>query len=290
MKKYNSIGELFVDCRIFKNISQSDFASKIDVDIRTIQRWERNETLVKQEKEEAIINLTLFPYQLIRNLNALKPIPTYYDFRINKYALTKNNSKLPEASWFKGQLEIKTNRIRLFNFEKDFDAILRYLRFHKEVPKNIIQVIRESINILPEMNLFITDESGFYSGHTLFFPINEQAFENLKTKKIKESELTLKDLANYKSQDRIILYGFDLSADCNDNIFYIFNQLLRFFRDLPNQNYLFCATALRYDTVKLVDDMGLEVIWEEEKEVNKLGLEVGRRFHVGDFKKFLMDL
>ncbi len=290
MKKYNSIGELLIDYRIFRNISQSDFASKIDVDIRTIQRWERNETLVKQEKEEDIVNITLFPYQLIRNLNALKPIPTYYDFRINKYAITKNNSELPSATWFKGQLENKTKRIRLFNFEKDFDAILKYLRFHKEVPKNIIQVIRESINILPEMNLFITDESGFYSGHTLFFPINEQAFDNLKTKKIKESELTLKDLVNYKSQDRIILYGFDLSADCNDNIFYIFNQLLRFFRDLPNQNYLFCATALRYDTVKLVDEMGLEVIWEEEKEVNKLGLEVGRRFHVGDFKKFLIDL
>ena len=93
MKKYNSIGELLVDYRIFRNISQSDFASKIDVDISTIPRWERTETLVKQEKEEDIVNVTLFPYQLIRNLNALKPIPTYYDFRINKYAITKKWNK-----------------------------------------------------------------------------------------------------------------------------------------------------------------------------------------------------
>ena len=290
MKKYNSIGKLFIDYRIFRDLSQSDFASKIDVDIRTIQRWESNDTLVKQEKEEDIVNITLFPYQLIRNLNALKPIPTYYDFRINKYALTKNNSELPEASWFKGQLENKTKRVRLFNFEKDFDPILRYLKFHKEVPKNIIQVIRESINILPEMNLFIVDELGFYSGHTLFFPINEQAFDNLKSKKIMERDLSLKDLVNYKFQDKVFLYGFDISADCNHNIFYIFNQVLRFFRDLPNQNYTFCATALRYDTEKLVDEMGLEVIWKEEKRTNQLGLEVTRRFHAGNFKKFLSDL
>ncbi len=287
MKKYHSIGELFVDFRTFRNLSQSDFASKVDVDIRTIQRWERNETLIKQEKEEEIVNATLFPYQLIRNLNALKPIPTYYDFRINKYAITKINNELPEASWFFTQLENKTGRIRTFNYENDYEAILKYLSYHKEVPNNIKQVIRESVRLLPEMNLYIADESGFYSGHSLFFPISLEAYNKLKAREIQETELSVSDLINYKTQDKIILYGYDITADSNDNIFYLFNQLLRFIRDLPNQDYLFCATALRYDTYKLVDKVGLNVIWEDEIERNRLGLEFGRRFHEGDFKFFL---
>ncbi len=287
MKKYNSIGKLFIDFRIFRKMSQTEFATKINVDIRTIQRWERNETLVKQEKEKEIVNVTLFPYQLIRNLNALTPIPTYYDFRINKYAITKNNIELPEASWFKSQLGNSTKRVRRFDFELDFDPILKYLNFHKDVPKNIVQVIRESINILPEMNLIITDELGFYSGHTLIFPIKQKTFENLKSKKILENEITLSDLTNYKTLDQIIFYGYDITADCNDNMFYIVNHVLRFLRNLPNQNYIYCSTALRFDSYKLVDNLGLKIVWEEEKEKNNLGLEFSRRFQEGDFKDFL---
>jgi len=287
MKKYYSFGELLVDYRIYSGLSQAEFASKIDVDIRTVQRWESDETLIKPEKEEAIIDVTLFPYQLIRNLNASIPIPTYYDFRINKYALTELNEELPKAAWFKQQLENSTDRIRAFDYESDYDYIAKYMEFHKELPKNIKEVIRESAKIIPDMNLIITDDSGYYSGHSLIFPINRKTYNNLKSKKILENEITVDDLVNYKMQDLIILYGFDLTADSNDNMFYIVNHLLRFLRDLPNQNYLYCTTALRYDSYKLVDNLGLKIVWEEEKEKNNLGLESSRRFQEGDFREFL---
>jgi len=287
MKKYYSFGELLVDYRIYSELSQAEFASKIDVDIRTVQRWESDQTLIKPEKEEAIIDVTLFPYQLIRNLNASIPIPTYYDFRINKYALTELNEELPKAAWFKQQLENSTDRIRAFDYESDYDYIAKYMEFHKELPKNIKEVIRESAKIIPDMNLIITDDSGYYSGHSLIFPINRKTYNNLKSKKILENEITVDDLVNYKMQDLIILYGFDLTADSNDNMFYIVNHLLRFLRDLPNQNYLYCTTALRYDSYKLVDKLGLKIVWEEEKEKNNLGLESSRRFQEGDFREFL---
>ena len=287
MKKYYSFGELLVDYRIYSGLSQAEFASKIDVDIRTVQRWESDQTLVKSEKEEAIIDVTLFPYQLIRNLNASIPIPTYYDFRINKYALTELNEELPKAAWFKQQLENSTDRIRAFDYESDYDYIAKYMEFHKELPNNIKEVIRESAKIIPDMNLIITDDSGYYSGHSLIFPINIKTYNNLKSKKILENEITVDDLVNYRTQDLIILYGFDLTADSNDNMFYIVNHLLRFLRDLPNQNYLYCSTALRYDTYKLVDNLGLKIVWEEEKEKNNLGLESSRRFQEGNFREFL---
>ena len=287
MKKYYSFGELLVDYRIYSGLSQAEFASKIDVDIRTVQRWESDQTLVKSEKEEAIIDVTLFPYQLIRNLNASIPIPTYYDFRINKYALTELNEELPKAAWFKQQLENSTDRIRAFDYESDYDYIAKYMEFHKELPNNIKEVIHESAKIIPDMNLIITDDSGYYSGHSLIFPINIKTYNNLKSKKILENEITADDLVNYRTQDLIILYGFDLTADSNDNMFYIVNHLLRFLRDLPNQNYLYCSTALRYDSYKLVDKLGLKIVWEEEKEKNNLGLESSRRFQEGDFREFL---
>ena len=289
MKQYHSLGELLVDYRIFSELSQSELASKFDVDIRSVQRWESNQTLIKPDKEEDIVDVTLLPYQLIRNLNAAVPIPTFYDFRINKYALTELAEKLPEASWFKDQMDNSTERIRPFDFEKDYEYILKYMHFHKNIPNNIRQVIRESIRLIPQMNLIVTDESGFYSGHCLVFPIAKQTYEKLKSKEMLENEITVADLVNHKTQDQIILYGFDITADCNDNIFYLFNQLFRFFTDLRNQNYLYCCTSLRYDSYKLITDFGLNVIWQEENEVNNLGLEFSRHFLEGDFKEFLKE-
>ena len=293
MKQYHSLGDLLVDFRVFNKLSQSDFASTLHVDVRSIQRWERNQTLIKPDKEKEIVNITLFPYQLIRNLNASIPIPTYYDFRINKYALTELAEKLPEASWFKDQMDNSTERIRGFDYEKDFEYILKHMHFHKNIPNtipnNIREVIRESIRLIPETNLIITDESGFNSGHSLVFPIAKQTYDRLKSKEISEDEIRVTDLVNYKTQDQIILYGFDITADCNDNVFYLYNQLFRFARDLHNQNYLYCNTSLRYDNYKLVKDLGLKVIWQEKNEINNLGLEFSRHFQEGDFREFLKE-
>ena len=80
MKKYSSIGELLIDYRTLNNISQIELASKFDLDVRTIQRWEKNITLLKADKEEEMVDVTFIPYQVIRNLNAPVSIPTFYDF------------------------------------------------------------------------------------------------------------------------------------------------------------------------------------------------------------------
>ena len=65
MKKYSSIGELLIDYRTLNNISQIELASKFDLDVRTIQRWEKNITLLKADKEEEMVDITFIPYQVI---------------------------------------------------------------------------------------------------------------------------------------------------------------------------------------------------------------------------------
>ena len=41
MTKYNDIGELLIDFRRINGMSQSDMAAELEVDIRTVQRWEK---------------------------------------------------------------------------------------------------------------------------------------------------------------------------------------------------------------------------------------------------------
>jgi len=289
MKKYESLGELITDYRKINNISQADFAANLNVDVRTINRWEKNITLVKPEKEDSLVQETLLPHQLIRNLNASNPIPTFYDFSIRKYSLTKLTNKMPEASWFKIQIEIATKRIRPIDYDRDINYIVKHMQFHKPISKNIANVIRESIKLLPEINLIIEDDSGYYSGHSLMFPIKESTYEKLKARKMSDNELNVDDLVNYKTQSKPVIFGFDVTADCNNNIYYITNQLLRFLRDLPNQDYLFCSIPLRHDNYKLNEQAGLKIIWEGKKGKNKYGLEVAPRFQEGNFKDFLAE-
>jgi transcriptional regulator with XRE-family HTH domain len=287
MKKYEAIGELLMDFRKINNMSQAEFATKLSVDTRTVQRWENGITLIKPEKEEDLVNVTLLPYQLIRNLNASKPIPTFYDFSLRKYSLTQLSNTLPQASFIKANIDRATKRIRTNVFEKDIDYIVKHIQFHKTISKSITKVIEESIKLLPEMNLIITDDSGYYSGHSLIFPIKQDTYEKLKNRKMAEDNLTVEDLVNYKLQTKPIFYGFDITADCNDNIFYLLNQLFRFVRDLPTQNYLYCATPFRKDSYELNEKAGLKIIWEEKKRLNEYGLEISPRFQEGNFKEFL---
>ncbi len=53
MKKYQGLGELLKDYRIYHSISQAELAAHFDVDIRSVSRWKKNESLLSTDKEEA---------------------------------------------------------------------------------------------------------------------------------------------------------------------------------------------------------------------------------------------
>lgn len=287
MKKYSTIGELLIDYRKLNKISQAEFASRLNVDIRTVQRWENGTTLIKSEKEDEIVTETLLPYQMVRNLNAVVPIPTYFDFSLRKYSLSQLTNKLPDAAWFKTNIDVGTKRLRAFDYESDIDYVVKYMEYHKSINRNLREVIRESARLLPEMNLIITDDSGYYSGHSLIFPIKPETYEKLKSRQIREDELTVNDLIAHRKLDNPIFHGFDITADSNDNMFYITAALLRFVRDKPNQNYLFCSMPFRYDNFELNEQVGLKIIWEDEKRKNEHGLDIAPRFQEGNLKNFL---
>jgi transcriptional regulator with XRE-family HTH domain len=95
MKKYETLGDLLIDFRSFNTLSQSELASQFDVDIRSVIRWEKDESLLSSAKEKAMTLITFRPYQVIRNLNMSNQIPTFYDFDLRKYSLSAISSDLP---------------------------------------------------------------------------------------------------------------------------------------------------------------------------------------------------
>ena len=288
MKKYISLGELLTDYRKLKNLSQGELAARLNVDTRTVIRWEKDITLVKSDKEEEMVEETFIPYQVIRNLNAAVTIPTYYDFRLRKYSLAEVSNELPDAEWLKTQIEKPTLRVRPIEMESDFQSILRYAQFQHKLKKPLSRsVLEAAIRNLPELNLIIVDDTGYYAGHCVVFSITHEAFEKMSKHRILETDLDLTAVTDYREQDVPIFHFYDVTADCNENTFYIAGAVLKFFKALQDKDYIVSSLTHRYDSYGLNKHLGLKLIWEDHKEVDALGIETQARFYAGDFKKYL---
>jgi len=288
MKQYTLLGELLTDYRKINHISQAELAAKMNVDIRSVIRWEANETLIKAGKEEELVEETFIPYQVIRNLNASVTIPTYYDFRIRKYALAELSNKLPEADWFKAQMNHTTNRMRRIEFESDLDNILKYTQFEYKQAKPVSrQLIKEAVKRLPGLNLIIFDHAGYYSGHCVFLPINLSTYQKLKNRQIVEGQLTENDLVDFMKEPVPVFHAFDLTADCNENMYYLIGTILRFFQEMSHKNYLYSSLTVRHDSYEVNEQIGMKIIWEDRKEQANLDLPAPPRFYEGNFNAFL---
>ncbi len=287
MKKYSNLGELLIEYRKLNEISQHDFAASLDVDVRTIQRWEKNITLVKHEKEADLIEATFLPYQLIRNLNAVKPIPTFYDFRIRKYSLSELNNELPDVNSIKQSMDLSVDLIRNIDIQSDLHYVNRYIKSQYENMNIVSQdVLRQAILLLPNLNMLMVDLGGYYAGHILTLPISQQAFEKIRSRSLSNSELEISDLVDHRTQKKPIFYGYSITADSNSGAHYIMGLALKYFRNSNLKDYVYCSLTNRYDSAIMNSILGLQMIWEENQDMYKNQSLSPVRFIEGNFQDF----
>jgi len=291
MKRYYSFSELLIDYRKFYKLSQLDFANSIEVDLRTVQRWEKDLTLVSSDKEEDFVLETLMPYQLLRNLNAKVPIPTFYDFKIRKYSLNKLTNNMPKAKWFKEQINLKSKQLRHIDFDYDKKYLKKFIKKAKKDSHILNEgLLKRATILLPELNNILTSESGFYSGHSIILPLKESAYKKLKNRSIQNKDLRESDLVDFRNLDKPIFYNYDVSADCNYTFFYIATAFLRFFKEHDKTDYLFCTYSDRDDGFELNQQAGLNIVWEDKELQKVLGTKYPPRFMEGNYRQFLADL
>lgn len=287
MERYTSLGKLIKDYRVRSNISQSEFASLIDVDIRSVIRWEKNETLLSTEKEQILANATFIPLQVIRNLNSNSQIPTFYDFDLRKYSFSTLFSELPDAQWINSRIEMQTDRLKRIDSKEYFEPIIRFTKLQKNPLKTInIELMWEASKLFPELNMILFDHFGNYSGHCVYFPINLETYQKIRNKEITENQLQIKDLINYKTSVKPVFYCHSITADCNENFFYIIGAVLKFYRDIPIDNYLYALLTSRYDSHKMSTQLGVSTVWKDYEIKAKYGLIDAPRLVEGTFHKF----
>ena len=291
MKRYYLFSELLIDYRKYYKLSQLDFANKLQVDLRTIQRWEKDLTLISADKEEDFVLETLIPYQLVRNLNAKVPIPTFYDFKHRKYSLDELTNSLPKAKWFKEHINLKSKQLRPIDFDYDIKYLRKFIKKAKKDSHILNEgLLKRATVLLPELNNILTSESGFYNGHSIILPLKESTYQKLKNRTLNNKDLNESDLVDFRNLDKPIFYSYDVSADCNFTYYYLVTAFLRFFREHDKTDYLFCTCSDRDDGYELNLQAGVNVVWEDKELQKELGSKYPPRFMEGNYRQFLADL
>ena len=291
MKRYYLFSELLIDYRKYYKLSQLDFANKLQVDLRTIQRWEKDLTLISADKEEDFVLETLIPYQLVRNLNAKVPIPTFYDFKHRKYSLDELTNSLPKAKWFKEHINLKSKQLRPIDFDYDIKYLRKFIKKAKKDSHILNEgLLKRATVLLPKLNNILTSESGFYNGHSIILPLKESTYQKLKNRTLNNKDLNESDLVDFRNLDKPIFYSYDVSADCNFTYYYLVTAFLRFFREHDKTDYLFCTYSDRDDGYELNLQAGVNVVWEDKELQKELGSKYPPRFMEGNYRQFLADL
>ncbi len=286
MKKYQTLGELLIDIRKYRNMSQFDFAALLDVDARTVIRWEKNESLIKVEKEKLLIENFGIPHQVLRNLNTDKPIPIYFDFNKWGYSLSALSMLVADSSVFKTETEFDTDRIETISKNEDIEFITYIQKNQKNCEPLPTEVIKTAAKLLPELNLVIYGQSGYHEGHVSILPLKYETFIKLRDKTMRENELSINDLNRNSTDNTLVFFYYSLYANSLDNTYYLMNRLFSHFKNKKYKDYIFGGISYRKNKVDRLQEVGLKIIWEETPDE---GCDTTATFVAGNFDEFLFE-
>lgn len=284
MKKYLTIAELLIDYRAYHHLSQIDLAAKLDIDVRTVLRWEKNESLVNQEKEKLFVEVLGIPHQVIRNLNTEKPIPIYFDLFRRIYSHTRLSQKVLISCELLLDCTIDTERIHLISKESDIDFVTYIQRLNKNNKPLKAELIMKAAKVLPELNVVLYGQSGFFSGHITVLPLKYDTYLKIRNHIIKEGDLKTSDLEPDLNGKPLVFYYYSVYADSAENYYYIINRLLTYFQRNKFENYIFAGISYRKPKIEFLLEIGLNNVWEEpiEKGGNDMAF-----FMEGNFDEYL---
>jgi len=264
MKKYYTLGDLLVDFRKRRSLTQIDFSAMLDVDVRTLIRWEKNESLIRSEKEKILIENFGLPHQVIRNLNTDKPIPIYFDFERWMYSLTLLSSMVKSSNEFKTNIEYKTSRIVKLADKKDYDFISYIQKNQKNCTPLSVELIKKATELLPELNFVIRDQSGFHGGHVSVLPLKYESYAKIRDQEMNENQLTSTDLSLHATDGKRIFYFYSIYSNSVDNTYYLVNKMMFYYKKRNDlKDYIFAGITFQKLKVERFREMGIQVIWEK---------------------------
>ncbi len=286
MKQYNNLGELLIDFRKHSKLSQLDFAAIMEVDARTIIRWEKNVSLIKVEKEKVLTEIFRIPHQVIRNLNTDTPISILFDFERWVYASSSLLAYIKNSKDFEWNIKLETQNIHQLTKNEDFEFIDYIHENQKNCNPLHSNVIKSAARLLPELNLVYYGNSGFHAGHISILPLKYESYLKIHNREMDENNLTESDLSRNRVDTPTVFHYYSLYANSYDSAHFLMNRLLYHFKTKKYANYIFSGITYRELMNERLKELGIEKIWTDENEND---CPNSRTFCSGNFDEVLFE-
>jgi transcriptional regulator with XRE-family HTH domain len=286
MKYYCGLTEFLKDYRDKHGLSQAELAAKLDVDIKTVSRWESGKSFIRPEKVAEVAEKLFVPYQFLHNINSCNAVKMFYDIDMRIYSFSAAGTKVPDISLFKIDMPDDDVIIRKIEGEEDLQFVIKSDNYRIPDRKLKKDLIKGAANILPEINLIIIDSTNTYAGYTVFLPLRKEVYDWLKNKEISQDDLSEHDFVVNTGHGDFVYYFYTLYADSFKSTYYLMKRVLNYFSKLKSKDYLITGITFTEVLTDILKDMEFHDVWKEkldgvhENESRKILME-------GDFKKYM---
>jgi len=275
MKRYVNVGQLLLDIRTCQKKTQLAMAEWLEVNERTYRRWEKDKNQIADHHVNRIAEITSIPFEVLVRLN--HGYPTLYNINTRRYSL---------CPFDKDYINKKILRLELFNTEEvgDITSLIHHPPFKRDKLIDFpIYPYRTRLNgdylyyaaqLLPDLNIIITDPKGYYSGHIVTLPLAITTYELLKSGEISEYRLDRYTMPIIQPHTPIALHILSFFAINTTYVYCLTKRLVHFLLSSVPHKLSSTSILSRY----VITNDGAEFC-------KKFGMNLCR-YGFGDFKEY----
>jgi len=264
MKRYTNLPELLKDYREYKGIAQIDLAGLLDVDVRTVNRWEKGVSLIKPDKEKQFAEALFIPFMVIRHLNSETPLPVYYSFEDRVYSLNAFGKKIVDSKFFLVDVPVDDQDVKVPEGSEDYEFINTIAELREKVPYASERMLKKAAFLLPELNMILFDQAGTYAGCMVVFPLKQRVYEKIKSGEMTEDMISERDIVDNTKREPFVYFYYVLYADSLNSTFYLVKHLFSHLKKSSDKySDVFAGFSCKENQIKLLTDIGFDKAWEE---------------------------
>jgi transcriptional regulator with XRE-family HTH domain len=279
---YKTLGALLRDYRRTHRIKQARLAKEIEIDQKTLSRWEGGSS-PGHENLLRLAQHTIFPIELL--LRLAYEIPTLYNVKSHRMAYSGFdtdfvNRKLLQKELFVGGPD---TTIEVTQARDSLAHVLRRKRqIYTEARWVADKVVGRASELAPPLNLVAHGYGQTYVGHLLVLPVNKSAYQALRSQGRRERQIELADLVDLHAPDLGALHIYSLHASTS-HVAYILLQrmiiaLLQSWDQLEKKGCYLTRYTVTEDGLELSSKMEMREVFTDVAEHRSARTEVVPEF------------
>jgi len=253
-------------------------AEKLSVEIKTYQRWERNEHPAKKDNLINISEHTGIPMKALIPLNFGQYI--YYSLNKRRVAFDKLETQTSVHKLLLNPDGIPvdegvTLRFETLNDRKYIQSIIEYdssLFPSRKTLKR--QTLLKASGVLPELNCIVLDQWGHHIGHVTCIPLSDEVFDRFRSRNIFEHQFHPEHVKHPLKLDKGILYFWSFYGASSFVIYNILYKTNSYLSALNTNHALSIANySMSLEGHELCKKLGMKIIFEDKEMFRQLKTE-----------------